>query len=85
MGRSGAGGPTSSASIGEEYHTSARMVNVMLVYELNYHRDPFMPCQPRKARLLLQEGKARVVRWVPFTIPLLYVWQQWLQIGYMFF
>jgi N6-L-threonylcarbamoyladenine synthase len=31
-----------------------------------------MPCQPRKARLLLQEGKAKVARMVPFTIQLLY-------------
>ena len=31
-----------------------------------------MPCRPRKARLLLQEGKAKVVRMVPFTIQLLY-------------
>lgn len=31
-----------------------------------------MPCQPRKARLLLQEGKAKVATMVPFTIQLLY-------------
>ena len=31
-----------------------------------------MPCQPRKARLLLQEGKAKVAKMVPFTIQLLY-------------
>ncbi len=31
-----------------------------------------MPCQPRKARLLLKEGKAKVVRMVPFTLQLLY-------------
>src|SRR5258708_15382790 len=31
-----------------------------------------MPCQPRKARLLLQESKAMVVRMVTFTIHLLY-------------
>lgn len=31
-----------------------------------------MPCHPRKARLLLQEGKAKVARMVPFTIQLLY-------------
>jgi len=31
-----------------------------------------MPCQPRKARRLLQEGKAQVARMVPFTIQLLY-------------
>jgi 5-methylcytosine-specific restriction endonuclease McrA len=31
-----------------------------------------MPCQPRKARWLLKEGKAKVVRMVPFTLQLLY-------------
>jgi 5-methylcytosine-specific restriction endonuclease McrA len=31
-----------------------------------------MPCHPRKARLLLQEGKANVAKMVPFTIQLLY-------------
>ena len=31
-----------------------------------------MPCKPRKARLLLKEGKAKVVTMVPFTIQLLY-------------
>jgi len=30
-----------------------------------------MPCQPRKARLLLKEGKATMVRMVPFTLRLL--------------
>src|SRR5713226_5382412 len=72
MGRNGAGDPTSSPNIGEEYQTSERMVNGMFVYMLNCHGEPFMPCQPRKARLLLQEVKAKVVRMVPFTIQLLY-------------
>ncbi len=31
-----------------------------------------MPCQPRKARLLLKAGEAKVVRRVPFTIQLLF-------------
>jgi RRXRR protein/HNH endonuclease len=31
-----------------------------------------MPCQPRRARLLLQEGMAKVAKMVPFTIQLLY-------------
>src|SRR2546429_6679113 len=59
MGRNGAEDATSSLNIGEEYHTSERMVNVLFVYMLNCHGEPLMPCQPRKARLLLQEGKAR--------------------------
>jgi N6-L-threonylcarbamoyladenine synthase len=31
-----------------------------------------MPCSPRKARVLLKEGKAKVVNRTPFTIQLLY-------------
>src|SRR6266699_1302228 len=72
MGRNGAGDATSSSNIGEEYHTSERMVNALFVYVLNCHGEPLMPCQPRKARLLLKEGKAKVMRMVPFTIQLLY-------------
>lgn len=44
----------------------------MFVYILNRHGTPLMPCQPRKARLLLKAGKARVVKTVPFTIQLLH-------------
>jgi hypothetical protein len=44
----------------------------MFVYVLNCHGQPLMPCQPRKARLLLKEGLAKVARMVPFTIQLLY-------------
>ncbi len=44
----------------------------MLVYVLNRHGHPLMPCSPRKARLLLKEGKARVLQRTPFTIQLLY-------------
>jgi hypothetical protein len=47
-------------------------VNVVFVYVLNCHGQPFMPCHPRKARLLLKEGKAKVAKMVPFTIQLLY-------------
>src|SRR5437660_12005800 len=44
----------------------------MFVYILNCHGQSLMPCRPRKARLLLKEGKAKVVKMVPFTIQLLY-------------
>ena len=44
----------------------------MLVYVLNKHGDPLMPCKPRKARKLLKEKKAKVVKRSPFTIQLLY-------------
>src|SRR5216684_1822630 len=72
MGRSSVASTTSSQNIGEEYRTSERMVNVVFVYVLTCHRQPLMPCQPRKARVLLKEGKATVVKMVPFTIQLLY-------------
>src|SRR5437588_207147 len=71
-GRNGAVSVKSSSNIGEEYHTSERMVNVMFVYVVNCHGQPLMPCQPRKARLLLQEGKAKVAQMVPVTIQLLF-------------
>lgn len=44
----------------------------MYVYVINKHGQPIMPCKPRKARVLLQKGKATVVKQVPFTIRLLY-------------
>ena len=42
-----------------------------LVYVLTPDSKPLMPCVPVIARLLLKEGKARVVRRTPFTIKLL--------------
>src|SRR2546421_4871066 len=44
----------------------------MFVYILNCHGEPLMPCQPRKARVLLKSRKAQVVKMVPFTLQLLY-------------
>ncbi len=43
-----------------------------VVYVLNRHGKPLMPCHPAKARMLLKQGKAKVVRRTPFTIRLLY-------------
>ncbi len=42
-----------------------------LVYVLNPEGQPLMPCVPAIARLLLKEGKAKVMRRTPFTIKLL--------------
>jgi hypothetical protein len=42
------------------------------VYVLNQRKEPLMPTTPRKARLLLKEGKAKVVKREPFIIQLLY-------------
>jgi len=44
----------------------------MVVYVINKHGKPLMPCSPRKARILLKLGKAKVIRRTPFTIKLLY-------------
>jgi len=56
----------------EEHRTPAKEVNAVFVYVLNCHSEPLMPCHPRKARLLLKEGKAKVVKMAPFTLQLLY-------------
>ncbi len=39
----------------------------MLVFVLNKHGKPLMPCKPRKARILLKEKKAKIVSYEPFT------------------
>lgn len=44
----------------------------MLVYVLNKHGKPLMPCKPAKARLLLKKHKAKVIKREPFVIQLLY-------------
>lgn len=44
----------------------------MFVYVLNKHGQPLMPCKPQKARKLLQQGKANVIKRTPFIIQLKY-------------
>ena len=44
----------------------------MLVYVLNKNGKPLMPCTAIKARILLKQGKAKVIRKEPFTIQFLY-------------
>ena len=44
----------------------------MPVYVLNQHGHPLMPCSPAKARHLLKDKKAKVIKRTPFTIRLLY-------------
>ncbi len=44
----------------------------MFVYVINQHGQPLMPCTPRCARLLLEQGKAKVIKKTPFTLKLLY-------------
>jgi hypothetical protein len=44
---------------------------MIVVYVLAADRTPLMPCTPVIARLLLKDGKAKVIRRTPFTIRLL--------------
>ena len=44
----------------------------MYVCVLNKHGEPLMPCSSRKARVLLDNKKARVVKRTPFTIKILH-------------
>jgi len=44
----------------------------MLVYILNQNGEPLMPCKPSRARKLLRQNKAKVVKLEPFTIQLLH-------------
>lgn len=44
----------------------------MKVFVINQHGETLMPCGSRKARLLLESGKAKVIRRSPFTIQLNY-------------
>ena len=42
----------------------------MRVFVKNLRGQPLMPCKPQKARKLLKDGKAVVVKRSPFTIQL---------------
>ena len=44
----------------------------MHVCVINQHGRALMPTTPRKARVLLKEGTAKIVGYNPFTIQLLY-------------
>lgn len=46
-------------------------LRVPAIYVLNKRGMPLMPCSPRKARILLKEGKAKVTQRTPFTIQLI--------------
>ena len=43
-----------------------------MVFVVNKHGNPLMPCSPCKARKLLRSGKARILHKTPFTIKLVY-------------
>ena len=44
----------------------------MKVFVVNKNHRVLMPTTPRKARLLLKSGKARIIERTPFTIQLIY-------------
>ena len=44
----------------------------MRVFVENMRGEPLMPCSQRKARLLLKEGKVKIIDYKPFTIKLLW-------------
>ena len=43
-----------------------------MVYVISQNGKPLMPCSNPVARLLLKQGKAKVIKRCPFTIKLLY-------------
>ena len=61
----------SDAAITATEHAEQNM-SVSAVYVLNMRGQPLMPTTPGKARKLLKEGKAKVVKRTPFTIQLKY-------------
>jgi len=44
----------------------------MKIFVINKHGEALMPCSPRKAKILLRDGKAKVIKRNPFTIQLKY-------------
>ena len=61
----------SDAALIATEHAKQNM-SVSAVYVLNMRGQPLMPTTPRKARILLKEEKAKVVKRTPFTIQLNY-------------
>ena len=56
----------------EENQRSGKSVQDLRVPVLNMRGEPLMPTTARKARKLLEDGKAKVVSRTPFVIRLLY-------------
>ncbi len=71
MGRNGVADRTSCLNLDEEHHTpKGDTRHVRVCFELSW--QTLNACRPRKARLLLRAGKAKVVKMVPFTLQLRY-------------
>ncbi len=62
---------SSDAALIAKEHAKQNL-RVSVVYVLNMRGQPLMPTTPRKAKKLLREEKARVVKRTPFTIQLKY-------------
>ncbi len=62
----------SDAALSAKKGHAGQDLRVPAVYVLNMRGKPLMPTTPRKARILLKEGKAKVVKRTPFTIQLKY-------------
>jgi N6-L-threonylcarbamoyladenine synthase len=72
LGRNSVACSTSQDNIGEGLQLQKKEVDEMLVYIINKHGRPLMPCSSGKAKKLLKAGKAKVVKREPFTLQLLY-------------
>jgi len=59
-----------SPAAGGNAGTEHPQVSDLRVFVMDKHKNPLMPCSPRRARLLLRSGRARVHRRAPFTIRL---------------
>ena len=57
----------------EEHLHSGKSGQDFRVPVLNMRGEPLMPTTPRKARKILEQGKAKVIHRTPFTIQLLYI------------
>ena len=55
---------------GNQSESNRKQNTSVSVYVLNKRGEPLMPCSPRKAKVLLKQGKAKVVKRSPFTIQL---------------
>jgi hypothetical protein len=52
-------------------HKARKGERIVMVFVLDRRKRPLMPCTEKRARLLLQRGRARVHRMYPFTIRLI--------------
>ena len=51
---------------------------ILRVFVKNQRGEALMPCSQRKARLLLKEGKAKIIGYKPFTIQLVRVYKKYI-------